>query len=77
MLLKQFNELLLGKDVPSKLKDVTISILFKKGDEQDCDNYRGLSLINHEGKLLEKMIHPPLAIRLYPGEERCRLCLDI
>ena len=56
LLVAQFNEVFMGRAVPAKLKNVTISILFKKGDESDCDNYRGLSLINHEGKLLERMV---------------------
>jgi hypothetical protein len=38
------------------LKDVTISVLFKKGEKSKCDNYRGISIINHDGKLLERLI---------------------
>ena len=30
-------------------KDVVISVLFKKGETGNCDNYRGLSLISHVG----------------------------
>jgi hypothetical protein len=31
-------------------------VLFKKGDKSICDNYRGISLINHWGKVLERLI---------------------
>ena len=54
LLLDDFNSaLLLGKQ---EWKDAVISILFKKGSPALCDNYRGLSLINHTGKLLERML---------------------
>jgi hypothetical protein len=55
-LTKCFNEALQSGVVPSQWKDVIISILFKKGDKRDCNNYRGLSLITHIGKLLERLI---------------------
>ena len=38
------------------MKDVIIYILFKKGSRLDCNNYRGLSLISHLGKVLERLI---------------------
>ena len=37
-------------------KDTIISPFFKKGDVTDMNNYRGISLISHFGKLLEKLI---------------------
>jgi sorting nexin-29 len=43
-------------EVPSEFKDVIVAVLFKKGDKMMCDNYRGLSLINHDGKLFERLI---------------------
>ena len=56
VLLESFNLLLSGKPVPAKLKDVVIAVLYKKGDTRVCDNYRGISLINREGLLLELLI---------------------
>ena len=56
VLLEVFNEALRTGIVDKGLKDVIITLLFKKGSPLLCDNYRTLSLINHIGKVLEKMI---------------------
>lgn len=66
MLTKCFNEALDSGIIPSAWKDVIISILFKKGDKRDCNNYRGSSLISHVGKLLERLIQN----RLLPYAEQ-------
>ena len=55
-LLKEFNTALDLGWVRREWKDVVISVLFKKGDRSLCDNYRGLSIINHTGKILERMV---------------------
>ena len=55
-LLYIFNKCLQTGIVPSTLKDVIVCPLFKKGDNRCMDNYRGISLISHHGKLLEKMV---------------------
>ena len=55
-LLYIFNNCLQTGIVPNTLKDVIVSPLFKKGDNRCMDNYRGISLISHHGKLLEKMV---------------------
>jgi hypothetical protein len=51
-----FNKSLQFGYVDNIMKDVIISILFKKGSQLDCNNYRGLSLISHLGKVLERLI---------------------
>ena len=51
-----FNKMFKAGKVPSQWKDVIISILFKKGDKLDCNNYRGISLINVIGKLYERLL---------------------
>ena len=51
-----FNKSLHSGQVDSIIKDVIISILFKKGSQMDCNNYRGLSLIAHLGKVLERLV---------------------
>ena len=50
------NNALNSGNVESILKDVRIKVLFKKGDKKDMNNYRGISLISHGGKLLERLI---------------------
>jgi hypothetical protein len=62
-----FQEMFHYGEVPSEMKDVIIAILFKKGDKRDCGNYRGLSLIAHMGKVLERMVQNRL---LSVAEER-------
>jgi hypothetical protein len=49
--------------------DVIICILFKKGDVRDYNNYRGLSLIAHVCKTLERAIQN----RLMPYAEANKL----
>ena len=39
-------------DVPQQWKDATIKFLHKKKDHSDCNNYRGISLVAHSGKIL-------------------------
>ena len=44
-------------DMPAILRDVIITILYKgKGPRDNCDSYRGISLMSHKGKLLERLI---------------------
>jgi hypothetical protein len=61
ILWKVVEECLATGVVPNEMKDVIIAILFKKGDKRDTGNYRGLSLIAHLGKVLERMILNRLA----------------
>ena len=42
--------------VPQAFRDSIITLLFKSGDRRDCNNYRTLSLNEHQGKLLERMV---------------------
>jgi hypothetical protein len=51
-----FNKSLRSGVVENIIKDVIIAVLFKKGSALDCNNYRGLSLISHLGKVLERLI---------------------
>ena len=41
-------------EVPQEWKDGTIKVLYKKKDLTECDNYRGLFLVAHAGKVLLK-----------------------
>ena len=46
-------------EVPQQWKDATIKVLHKKKDRSDCNNYRGISLVAHSGKVLLKMVASP------------------
>jgi len=54
-LLLLFNRIWNG-DFPSSWNEASIVSIPKKGDLTDCDNYRGISLINNGIKLLTKVI---------------------
>ena len=56
-LLRIDNKILTTGDVPSIWRDVTITVLHKgKGRKEDCNNFRGISLMAHRGNFLERMI---------------------
>ena len=42
--------------VPQQWKDAVITVLHEKGDNTECGNYRGTSLVSHAGKVLLKVI---------------------
>ena len=43
--------------MPAILRDVIITVLYKgKGPRDNCDSYRGISLMSHKGKLLERLL---------------------
>jgi hypothetical protein len=65
-LLSMFNKALLTGQMPSAWRNVLIVAVYKhKGPINECDNHRGISLISHSSKLLERMILNHLA----PGLE--------
>ena len=43
-------------EVPQQCKDATIKVLHKQKDRSDCNNYRGISLVAHSGKVLLKVV---------------------
>ena len=45
---------------PEILKIAKMIPIFKKGDQQDCNNYRPISLLSNIGKIIEKVIHKSL-----------------
>ena len=43
--------------MPAVLRDVIITVLYKgKGPMDNCDSYRGISLMSHKEKLMERLI---------------------
>ena len=56
-LLAFFNKALEAGEVPAQWKNVIITAVYKrKGAMDDCNNYRGISLLSHNSKLLERML---------------------
>ena len=41
---------------PSDWKRRVISPLFKKGEKSMCDNYRGITLLSHSGKVYTRIL---------------------
>ena len=77
-LLKELHEILCQcwreGEVPQDMRDANIVTLYKnKGDRGDCNNYRGISLLNIVGKLFAKVVLMKLRVlaeRIYP-ESQC------
>jgi hypothetical protein len=46
-----FNEILAGEDVPREWNSACICSIYKKGNKNNCNNYRGISIINSIGRL--------------------------
>ena len=62
-----------GKD-PHQWKYAVITVLHKKGDKTECENYRDIPLVSHSGKFLLKVVARRLsayceAKRLLPEEQ--------
>ena len=55
-LLKMFNIAYRSESVPLDWQRGVICPLFKKGDKTSCDNYRGITLLSHAGKLYNRII---------------------
>ena len=60
VVLKHFHAILVrvwrGEEIQQEWKDATIKVLHKKSDRSDCNNFRGISLLSHTGKLLLKIV---------------------
>ncbi len=45
--------------IPQELKDASIVHLYEhKGNQQDCDNHHGISLLSVAGKILARIVEP-------------------
>ena len=53
--------------IPQQLKDASIIHLYKKGNRQLCDNYRGISLLAIAGKILARVMLNRLIVHLEHG----------
>jgi hypothetical protein len=56
-------------------KTCTIVPLFKKGDAEVCDNYRGISLLSIPSKVLAKILYKRIEKKIEPQlhEAQCGL----
>ena len=45
---------------PKILKQAKIIPIFKKGDQQDCNSYRPITLLSNISKIIEKLVHRQL-----------------
>ena len=60
--------------IPQQLKYASISHLYKKGNRQRCDNYRGISLLAIAGNILARVMLNRLIVHLEHGllpESQC------
>ena len=57
---------------PDLLKISNVIPIFKRGENQDYNNYRPISLISNPSKLMEKVVHP----RLYSFLEKNSLLYE-
>ena len=55
-LLDVLNKMLIEKFIPRKIKRGIIKLKFKEGDENDISNYRPITLLNLDYKILSKII---------------------
>ena len=78
VVLRHFHAILVrvwrGEEVPQEWKDATIKVLYKKSDRSDCNNFRGISLVDHAGKVLLMIVANRLtdfceAQQILPGEQ--------
>ena len=53
--------------IPQQLKDTSTIRLYKKGNRQLCDNYRGISLLTIAGTLLTRVLLNRLIVHLEQG----------
>ena len=53
--------------IPQQLKDASIIRLYKKGNRQLCDNYRGIYLLAIAGKILARVLLNRLIVHLEHG----------
>lgn len=57
VLLRMFNKVLESEKTPASWSEILVSMLYKKGDEGDPDNYRPIALVNAVVKLFTFLLY--------------------
>ena len=73
-LLKMFNIAYRSESVPLDWQRGVICPLFKNGDKTSCDNYRGITLLFHAGKLYNRFIERRLRCHVEEVILECQHC---
>ncbi|XP_065557819.1 uncharacterized protein LOC136025760 [Artemia franciscana] len=73
MLLKIMNMIFEKEEIPSSFRKTLIKLLYKKGDNSECGNYQGISMVSVGIELLSNMILFRLrdAVNKVMREEQC------
>ena len=66
-----FNRLLKGEKMPDEWrKSILIPVFKKKGDAQNCSNYRGIKLMSHSMKIWERVVEARLRQKVQICEQQ-------
>ena len=69
-----YNNILLSKEQPQSQKNALVKLLFKKGDHRELKNWRPVSLLNTDYKILSKILTNRISTVLpmiVPEEHKC------
>ena len=69
-----YNNMVLSRKQPESQKNAIVKLLFKKGDHRKLKNWRPISLLNVDYKILSKIMTTRLSIvmgKLVPTEQKC------
>jgi hypothetical protein len=71
ILCKFMNRILVKEIIPDRWRDSILIPIFKeKGDVQGCENYRGIKLMSHTLKLLERILDGRLRVQVTIGRQQ-------
>jgi hypothetical protein len=67
-----FNDMLQTKEIPERLADSNIKLLFKKGDHKDIGNYRPIALLSSIYKTLMRLLYMRISPTLQASLDTCQ-----
>lgn len=76
-----FNDCLNGQQIPKEWKVAHISPIYKKGNRNECDNYRGISVTSSISRLYGRILRDLIEKEFIEEEDQCgfrtgRSCTD-